>query len=45
MQIANEPSEFIVTCIQVIGGGPFRCATQNYPNFCTDEESQESLEL
>ena len=29
----------------IIGGGPFRCATQDYLNFCTDEESQESLEL
>ena len=45
MQIMNKHSECIVTYIQVISGGLFRCVIQNHLNFCTDGQSQESLKL
>jgi len=44
MWAMGECSECMARCIQVIGGGLYRCATQKRFNFCTNEQSQELLE-
>ena len=44
MWTTSKRSKYTVTCIQVIGGGPYRCVNQNWFNFDADEQSQHSLE-
>jgi len=44
MWMTSKCSKYTATCIQVIGGGPYRCINQNWFNFDADEQSQRSLE-